>query len=127
MTDFNGSISDFVAGDDLDVTRTVTDVPSGQTLTKAWLTLKKNLGDDDPGLLQKTILPGAVAGQGQITNTGASGTGAVLFQLSKAETAILPVGRKVAYDIQVLTSADKIYTAERGYYYATKGVTTASS
>ena len=127
MSIFTGSISAVVAGDDLDVTRTVTAVPATQTFTKAWLTLKALITDADPGLLQKVITSGAVAGQGQITDTGASGTGALLFQLTGANTLALPVGIDVKYDIKVLTSAGKICTVEQGLYLAAARITTATS
>ena len=127
MSIFNGSIVAVVAGDDLDVKRTVTAVPATQTLTKAWLTLKAKVTDADPGLLQKTILPGAVAGQGQITDTGASGTGQLLFQLTIADTLALPVGVDTRYDIKVLTSAGKVYTVEQGIYLASARITVATS
>ncbi|KKM65979.1 hypothetical protein LCGC14_1485870, partial [marine sediment metagenome] len=47
MPTFNGEIKDFVAGDDLQITRTITNVPSGAVLTKAWLTIKFRQDDAD--------------------------------------------------------------------------------
>jgi hypothetical protein len=125
MSVLNGSIRDVVAGDALDVRRTVTDIPAGQTLAKAWLTFKSDLAAADNSLLQKVIVPGAVVGQGQITDTGADGTGEVLFQLSNAETLALPIGVRTAYDIKVLTSAGKIYTPEQGVWLSVPRVTQA--
>lgn len=127
MSVLNGTINDLVAGDDLDVKRTITDIPAGQTLVKGWLTFKGNLNTADPGLLQKVITATPVVDVGQITDAGASGTGAVLFQLTKADTAALPIGKPTAYDIQVKTSAGKIYTAERGTYLSLPGVTDATT
>lgn len=127
MTAFNGFITGIVAGNHVDITRTVTDVPATQTLSKAWLTFKESPADPDPGVVQKMILPGAVADQGQITDTGADGTAALLFQLTAQNTLDLPVGRRIAYEIKVLTSAGKLYTAEQGYYFATQGLTDATS
>lgn len=127
MSILTGIITGIVAGDDLDVIRSVPGVPATQTLTKAWLTLKTNVGDADPGLLQKAITSSLVSGVGQITDTGALGTGAILFQLTGANTLALPVGTNIYYDIKVLTSASKIYTVEQGKYYATPRITTATS
>lgn len=128
MSIFTGSIRAVVAGDDLDVTRTVLNVPATQTLTKAWLTFKTNVTDlDNVALLQKVITPSAVAGQGQITDTGASGTGTLLFQLSGANTLALPVSKNTPYDVKVLTSAGKIYTVEHGKYMAAPRITIATS
>lgn len=124
MSIFNGSIVAMVAGDDLDVKRTVTGVPATQTLAKAWLTFKPQsaLGEPDPGLLQKAITPTSVPGVGQITDTGASGTGSLLFQLTGVDTLALPIGA-TPYDVKVLTSAGKIYTVEQGSYLAAPRIT----
>lgn len=127
MTVQNASIAGIVAGNDLDVNRTVPGIPNGQTLAKAWLTFKSNLAAGDPGLLQKLILPGAVAGQGQITDVGGTGTAQLLFQLSKTDTAALPVDTPTPYDVTVLTSTGKVYTTEKGLYLATAGVTKSNS
>ena len=127
MSIFNASIAGIVAGDDLDIERTFTSVPAGQTLTKAWLTFKTAIVDADPGLLQKAVTIAAVAGVGQITDSGASGTGTLLFQLTGADTLALPVLVDVRYDVKVLTSAGKIYTVEQGIYLAAPRVTTTTS
>jgi hypothetical protein len=127
MANFTGLITGFATGDDVDITRTVTGVPATQTLTKAWLTLKANVADVDPGLLQKAITSSPSAGVGQITDTGASGTGTVLFQLTGTNTLALPAGTKLYYDIKVLTSASKIYTVEQGVYVSTQRITVATS
>lgn len=126
MTAINTAITGFCAGNDLDVNRTVPGVPATQTIIKAWLTLKTKLTDaDSAALLQKVILPGAVAGQGQITDVGASGTAVLLFQLSDLETLALPADTPVQYDIKVETSAGKLYTTEKGMYLSTAQVTQA--
>jgi hypothetical protein len=125
MTSFNQSIAGVVAGDDIDVPCTIKGVPAGQTLVEAWLTLKAKVSDADPGLLQKVITPVAVAGVGQITDTGASGTGLLFFQLTQSDTLSLPTATRVPYDIKVKTSAGKIYTAEQGEYLSTDRITDA--
>jgi hypothetical protein len=128
MTELNASIGGIVAGDDLDITRTVTAVPAGQTLTKAWLTFQLTPGGTDgSALLQKVIAPGAVAGQGQITDDGADGTGGLLFQLSGADTLGLPIEYGVPYDIKVKTSAGKIYTVEQGKYVSSRRITQSTA
>lgn len=127
MSIFNASIAGVVAGDDLDIERTFTSVPAGQTLTKAWLTFKSVLADADPGLLQKAITTTAVPDVGQITDSGSTGIGALTFQLTGAETLALPVLVDVRYGIKVLTSAGKIYTVEQGTYLAVPRVTQATS
>jgi len=127
MTSFSSTITDFVAGDALDVNRTVTDIPTGRTLTKAWLTFKRNrYQSDSDALLQKTITPSQTS-SGQITDTGSSGTGQVTFQLSSAETLALPIEVDTPYEIKVLTDANKPYTLEQGVYRATRRITEAVS
>jgi cytoskeletal protein RodZ len=127
MATLNGIITGNVAGDDIDVTRSVSGVPATQTLALAWMTFKTNVTDADPGLLQKAITTASVAGTGQITDTGASGTGVVFFQLTAANTLTLPSGVNVHYDIKVKTSAGKIYTAEQGIFNLAPRITTATS
>lgn len=131
MANLADIITGYVAGNDIDVTRTVTSVPAGQTLTLAWMTFKTNVGDVDPGLLQKAITPASVAGTGQITDTGtdtATGRQAVVFfQLTGANTLALPSGTNVHFDITVKTSAGKIYTASQGIYNTVPRITTATS
>src|SRR3954468_10819484 len=100
---------DFVAGDDLDVRRSVTGVPSGQTLTKAWLTFKTNRFDTDGHALLQKIITSTPTTSGQITDAGASGTGTIVFQLTNVETLALPIDIDTPYDIKVLTSANKVY------------------
>lgn len=126
MPNFTGIITGIAAGDDLDIVRSVPGVPATQTITKAWLTLKTSVTDADPGLLQKAITSVASGGVGQITDTGAAGTGSLLFQLTGANTLALPFG-PVFYDIKVLTSAGKVYTVEQGKYISTPRITTATS
>lgn len=126
MTAINSSITGFCAGNDVDVNRIVPSVPATQTIAKAWLTIKAKVSDADAAaLLQKVILPGAVVGQGQITDVGASGTAVLFFQLQDTETLALPADTPVPYDIKVLTSAGKLYTTEKGLYLSTAQVTQA--
>lgn len=125
MTDFNGSISDLVAGDDVDVRRTVTEIPAGQALAKAWLTFNSAPGGPDPGLLQKVITT-ALTADGQITDDGATDTaGELVFQLSAANTLALPIGCDTPYDIKVKTNTGKIFTLEQGKYSSKRRITQA--
>lgn len=128
MPIFNAVIGGKVAGDDLDVRRTVTGIPTAQTMTKAWLTLKRAVDDADPGLLQKVITPAPVGGVGHIVDDGTGdGAGELLFQLTAANTLALPVNQYIAYDIKVLTSGNKIYTVEQGRYSSVPRLTQATS
>ena len=112
-------------GDSLDVIRTVTNVPAGETLTKAWLTVKKSNTDADPGVLQKVITTTSGAA-GQITNAGASGTGALLFTIASAETAALTTSG-LMYDVQVITSGGRVLTLELASFNVPSRITGAVS
>ena len=128
MTQFSASISSIVAGDDLDVKRTVTGIPAGQTIAKTWLTFQPAPGGADPGLLQKMITPNLVAGVGHITDDGnGDGIGELLFNLTAADTLALPVEISIPYDIKIRTSAGKIYTAEQGKYLSARRLTEATN
>ena|SRR5689334_5845801 len=111
-----GTIENFVRADDLDVIRTVSNVPTGQTLTDAWLTVDPLAGGSH--LFQKHITPTLVSGQGQIEDTGAGdGIGIVRFELTSGasgDTTKLNADTQYPYDIQVKTSTGKIYTPETG-------------
>lgn len=102
MTTRHQEIKGYAVGTDFDVERSVTSVPQGRTLGKAWLTVK-NLPTDADGVavLQKLITPANVAGVGQIDDTGADGTGHLRFEFTGAQTAELTPGKRYYYDIQL--------------------------
>lgn len=119
-------ITGYVLGDNLDITRTVTDVPASQTLSDAWLTIKRRSSDEDAdAALQKHITPSYVAGQGHITDTGADTTGALLFELVPGDAATLSPSYSYFYDIQVKTNAGVTATPFRGRIRFEPGITDA--
>jgi hypothetical protein len=128
MPTFGAIINDFVRADDLDVTRTVSGIPTGQTLADAWLTVDSVLGSSQ--VFQKHITPTLVAGQGQIEDIGTGdGIGVVRFELTggpTGNTTALTAGTTYYYDIQVKTSAGKIYTPETGTMVAKEQETIAA-
>ncbi len=132
MSDFQ-VIEGVVEGDDLDIgPKAVANVDPNDPLVKAWLTIKAKAADADPGVLQKVITTASVPGTGQITANGdathGNGTAQVLFQLTGADT--LALGSKIRYvfDIQVKTTAGKIFTAlSDGRLQFDQGITTATS
>lgn len=118
MPDLVARIQQYVRGNDLDVTRTVTVVPSGQTLTEAWL--RVNAVSSSTQVFQKHITSTLVAGEGQIEDTGAGdGIAIIRFEIT-ATDGLLTTGGTVAaptqhpYGIQVKTSGGKIYEFEIG-------------
>ena len=115
MPTFGATLDGFVRADDLDVTRTISGVPTGQTLTDAWL--RVNAANGTTLVFEKHITGTLVAGQGQIQDAGASGVGVVRFELvggTTGDTTLLTPELAHVYDIQVKTSAGKIYTPENG-------------
>lgn len=120
MPPLNQAITGYVSGNDFRITRnTVSNIPAGTTLSKAYLTIKTNLGDPDPGLVQLSITT-ALTSAGQITDNGSGGgsnpvgTGALFFVLSKAQTLALGFNRVLNYDILLIFSDGTDATFELG-------------
>lgn len=108
-----------VIGDDVPVKITAT-VPSGTTLSKAWITFKLKKTDDDPGVLQKTITSGFTV----VTATKIEFT----ITLAKAETALFVAGKTYFFDVQGKDSSGNIQTLlPDGEAVWQRGVTAASS
>lgn len=124
MPTYSGEINNFVVGDDLDIERTISNIPTSQTITKAWLTVKETeLGT---AVLTKEVTSVATS-SGVISDTGADTVGVVTFTLTAAETATLNPGNWLYYDIQVKTSGGKIYTPEKGRIRGEIQLTSATS
>lgn len=126
MPNFNAVISGFVTGDDLDVIRSITSIPQGQTVTTAWMTVKENpAAPDVDAIFQKEITVVSSPGDGQITDSGSSGTAIIRFEITRVETGLLSPGTLYYYDIQIKTSASKYYTPEKGMIQSTSQITLA--
>jgi hypothetical protein len=124
MPNLASTITGFVKGDDLDIVRTITSIPAGQLLTEARLTVRSV--DLSTILFSKLITPTLVAGSGQISDTGADGTGVLTFQLTggtTGNTVTLTPGTLFPFDIQLKTDASKHYTPEVGTISAVAEVT----
>jgi len=121
-SDLAVEISGFVVGDDLEIRRTVTELPAA--IAAAWLTLKHRPNQpDDEAKLQKRITPEDVPGTGQVVEAGGPGTdGDLRFDLTPEDTMGLGVKRYV-HDIQIKLSTGKVYTVEKGTLQLTAGVT----
>ncbi len=107
MPNYSGEINNFVGGDDLDIVRTITNLPSGQTITEALFTVKLS----ESGQTNLFQITGTVAGT-EIT-----------FAVTNEHTALLNPGNWCYYDIQIETSAGKIYTPEKGRIKGEIGIT----
>lgn len=126
MPSLSVTISGYVAGDDLEIRRTITTPP--QAIETAWLTLKTHAGQSDANAArQKEITTSNVPGTGQIETAGGPSTDGVLrFDLTAANTRALGT-KKYLFDVQVqLASTGKLYTAEKGTFTLTDDVTKAS-
>ena len=122
MSDLAIEIVGFVAGDDLEIRRTVTDLPAA--IETAWLTLKHYPSQpDQEAKLQKRITTTDVSGTGQIVEAGGPETdGDLRFDLTPDDTTRLGTKRCV-YDIQIKLAIGKVYTVEKGTIQLTAGVT----
>jgi len=126
-----GEITNIVQGDSIDVTRTIGSLPTA--ITKSWFTIKTKAKIDSTSdaainiIFQKTITTTPVTGVGAILDDGAGGTASVRFELVNADTVLLVGDTVYYYDIQVLTSAGKIYTPELGVIRVKKERTKTTS
>jgi hypothetical protein len=99
-----------VRGDDYDFDLLVSDVPTGQTIVSGWLTVKR-LEDDDTALIEKNVgttitSAGAISVSGIYTR--------VLITADYISTGLLRADTEYYYDIQVITSANRRKTIEKG-------------
>lgn len=126
MPNYEAIITDFAAGDDISVERTITTVPSGQTMTSAWFTVKRKVSDTDAqAIFQKAITSILSAGAGIIDDTGIDGTGHLIFYLVADNTELLTPYSEYRYDIQVRLSGGGIATPEIGVIIAFPQITRA--
>ena len=113
MSDLAVAITGFVAGDDLEIRRTVTGLPAAIEI--AWLTVKRYVGQpDDEASLQKRITATDSPGTGQIVEAGGPGDdGDLRFDLTPEDTASLGA-KPYVHDIQLKLVTGKVYTIEKG-------------
>lgn len=129
MPTLSASLTGFVPGDHISLRRTidregggVSDevLPNGVNVDKAWFTVKERSSDDDADALVQKEITSVSSADGEIENTGAGNVDPVLrFDLLPADTEAIGAVRTRYYDVQVLTSAGKIYTPEAGRTKAT--------
>lgn len=126
MPTLNETITGFVAGDNLEIRRDVTELPAD--MTTAWLTVKRHdRQSDEDALFQKEITIVDDPGVGQIVATGGGGDdGDLRFDFVPADTTALGNGTWV-YDIQILLSTGVVYTPEKGTIALTMDVTRSTS
>lgn len=107
-----------VRGNDLDITRTVSVIPTGQTVADAYLRVNAPTGGTL--VFEKHITPTIVSGQGQIEDTGSGdGIAIIRFEITKTNSLLMTGGTATTpinnpYGIEVRTSAGKVYEFEQG-------------
>jgi hypothetical protein len=128
MTKKGQQIKDIAIGDAKRIQRVYTTLPTGITITKAWMTAKKSESlDDDDALFQKEITTGLTA-DGQITDPETTdGALGMFFELLPADSTDAKPDIEYIYDIQVLTSDGKPHTMEKGTIAFIKQVTIKAS
>src|SRR5688500_2269206 len=119
MPDYAATIDILVRGNDLDIIRPVSVVPTGQTLTDAWLRVDE-ITPPATQIFEKHITTTLAAGEGQIEDRGSTdGIAVVRFEITAANSLLCDPGTVAApanhpYAIQVKTSGGKIYEFEQG-------------
>jgi len=123
MTTTEGRIDDFVAGDDLEIERTISSIPSGILIQTAWFMVKRKFEDSDAtALISKTITVINTASIGWIEDTGADGIGLIRFYITQTETALLTPFSEYQYSIKIKLDNGKVNTPERGVMIAEPAV-----
>jgi hypothetical protein len=115
-------------GDDFGETRPIEDVPTGQALAQATWTVKPLENFYDPGdttvVWKKTVTTADAVNIGQIEDAGGlTGEGRVRWEGTSAESLLLVPGREYIYDMEVVSTAGKRRTYERGMIVAYGQVT----
>lgn len=134
MPNYNATITGFAVGDDLLVRRTInrsaSNLPTGVVIAQAWLTVKENESDADPGLVQKAITTSDVSGTGQIEEDGSAQSGdadpILRFDITDVDTRAIGNNHRW-YDIQVKTDTGAVYTGEKGEIWGVGDVTVSTS
>lgn len=127
MTKTNVKIKNVVIGDAFRASRTYTGLPTGATIAKAYLTVKKSAKQLDASALFQKSITTTLTTHGQITDaTTTDGSIALFFDVLEAESALAKAIDYV-YDISVELSTGETHTLEMGTITFIKGVTDASS
>lgn len=128
MTVIDGRIDDFVAGDDLEIERSITSIPEGITIDTAWFMVKRKFTDlDSAALITKTITSIDTTDVGWIEDTGADGDGLIRFYITPDETVLLTPLSEYQYSIKLKLDNDKLNTPERGVMVAEPAVKTGDT
>lgn len=113
MSDLSVVLSGYVVGDDLEIRRTITGLPS--PIAIAWLTVKRySEQEDTDAAVEKMITTTDVPGTGRIVEAGGVGVdGDLRFDLVPDDTRLLG-SQSWIHDLQIKLDDGKIYTVEIG-------------
>jgi hypothetical protein len=126
MTKTGVQIRGVVIGDDFRVQRTYTSLPTGLSITKAWMTVKESDRQSDAAALLQKEITASVTADGQITDADTTGGSIGLyFDLARAETGAARHSSPYVYDVQIQVSDGAIHTLEKGTIVFILGVTDA--
>lgn len=117
-----------VIGDDFQVDRPISGIPTGQAVAQVTWTVKRledfYLSGDATAVWQKIVTTTDRPGVGRITDNGAlTGSGFVVFEGTRVESLLLTPGREYVYDFEVVSTAGKHKTYELGMLVAHGQVT----
>jgi hypothetical protein len=127
LAQYNQHIKNFICGDSLRIERTLLGIPSGTTISKAYLTIKTTATDVDASAIVQLSITSTSTASGQITDTGADGTGAVRFTLSNTQTLLLTPDTPYYFDVQTILSDGGIYTPCKGTIEGLQQITIATT
>lgn len=128
MTVSDGRIDSFVTGDDLEIERTIQEIPLGLTVTTAWFMVKRKYSDtDSQAIITKTITSVDTSGVGWIEDAGADGEALIHFYLVPAETSLLTALSEYPYSIKVKFNNGKVNTPETGKIVAIPAIKQGST
>lgn len=116
-----------VVGDKWVIRRNVAGIPPGLTLTDAWLTVKKTLGDEDASAVLQQHITSISSADGQIENVGGAGTAVLRFDLPGTKTSLMKPFVTYYYDVQVKGTDLEYDTPDTGIIVPVGQVTKTTS
>lgn len=124
MANTTVKIKNKVRGDDIPVIRRYVDLPEGDNVVKARMTVKTSTASPDPGVFQLTITTSAQSSG--VINDGITPEVLLTFVISKSNSLLMLSTTTYIYDIQVETTSGRTYTCEKGTIKLDEQVTQAA-
>ena len=124
MANTTVKIKNKVRGDDIPIIRRYVDLPEGDPVIKARLTVKTNTSTADPGIFQLTI--DTTEQPSGVIEDGTTPEVLLTFVISKVNSLLMSATITYLYDIQVDTQGGRTYTCEKGTIKLEEQVTQAA-